>query len=65
MLPPCDTTDRTADDRLRLTVLVDRDAAPIRGLVLGPDGGPGEPFEGWMELTGVIESARRRDRDRG
>ena len=55
----------TTDDRLRLTVLVDRDVAPIRGLVLGPDGRPGEPFEGWMELTGLIESARMRDRDQG
>ncbi|AXV06206.1 hypothetical protein DVS28_a1513 [Euzebya pacifica] len=65
MAPPPDTTAPTTDDRLRLTVLVDRDVAPIRGLVLGPDGRPGEPFEGWMELTGLIESARMRDRDQG
>ena len=59
------TVAPTTDDRLRLTVLVARDVAPIRGLVLGPDGRPGEPFEGWMELTGLIESARMRDRDQG
>lgn len=63
MPPVADPTDPAPSDRLRLTVLIDRDHTPIRGLLIGPDSQPGEPFEGWMELTGLIESARMHDTD--
>lgn len=54
-------------DHARLTIVLDLQADPIAGVVLDDDGGRGEPFAGWMELTRAIErrrdAARRADRD--
>jgi hypothetical protein len=49
-------------DHVELTIVFDLRAEPIAGVLRG-SAGPGEPFAGWMELTGAIERALRAARD--
>lgn len=43
--------------RVVLTVEIEPDSEPIRGAVRGTDGA--RPFHGWIQLTELIEAARR------
>jgi len=44
--------------RVRITLYVDPHAEPIQGQLLR-EGELAQPFSGWIELTSVIETARR------
>jgi hypothetical protein len=44
--------------RVRITLYVDPHAEPIQGQLLR-ESEPAQPFSGWIELTSIIEIARR------
>jgi hypothetical protein len=43
---------------VRITLYIDPHEEPIQGQLLR-EGVPAQPFSGWIELTSVIETARR------
>lgn len=46
---------------MRVIIDIEPGSMPIRGIVTVPDGDGPTAFEGWMDLTGLLEELRSRE----